>query len=399
MGQECSTCCSCHDKEIRETTSQAPDNEPEDLRWPLAPRSPAQAKAAKAKAHGVAHLDVVGEEDLRPYSFNLQLHSAHLTHSVAGLGWMDPYAVICADGQEVGRTKPDKWAHKEPKWESTFSWSSYGVPDSIRVSVWDRNRFHEDKLAGSVTIPCSVDMGHLERKEFTITKKNTRRGYVVLTMSAAMGEVADYADPSSPKSQGSLGAELDHMVTWSRSRSRDDTTRLRLYEDNNRHATDSGEESGSDPVPQNQALLDSAGKLAPALLGSWKCTATRGLDEFLKATGIGIFQRKIAKAAKWPSWEFLPGDNVVVFINHSAIGDLREEFPLGKEYNWIDGQGNAMTCLAEYKETANGGVLLTSRSGKIGSYQEERKVTDNVLEFTLTHGTGVSWGRTFQRQS
>jgi len=134
------------------------------------------------------------------------------------------------------------------------------------------------------------------------------------------------------------------------------------------------------------------------LVGSWKCVATNGLDEFLKATGVGVFQRKIAKAAKWPRWEYNMKGELLVFVNHSAIGDLREDLLIGEEYAWRDGHGNAMTCMAEWRSSAMGGTLMISRSGPLGSYTEERCVTGDSLDFTLTHGSGAAWGRSFVRE-
>mmetsp|Transcript_80355 Transcript_80355/g.236402 ORF Transcript_80355/g.236402 Transcript_80355/m.236402 type:complete len:397 (+) Transcript_80355:113-1303(+) len=393
MGQDYSCCSSCghKDLDIHEPRPQVVDDEPDGLRLPAAALKPSVVPGSQKC--------IEGGEPGRPTTFSVVLHHANITRSVATVGWMDPYAVINVDEKEVGRTKPARWAHKEPKWESSFSWSSEGIPGFLKVSIWDKNNFHEDKLCGSVAIPCSLDMGVLERKEFALTKKNKQRGFVVLTISVhAAGGTAGAEQPALPRAP-SLGAELDNVVSWSQSRD-EGSPRIRLAEDAQQslgscdRSTELPETSDS---AADRAVPAGDGRLAPSLMGSWKCIATTGLDEFLKATGVGMFQRKLAKAAKWPSWEFSVQDDLVVFINHSAIGDLKEEFPLGKEYSWKDGHGNLMTCIAEWQATANGGLLLTSRKGAIGSYTEERRVTGNLLEFTLTHGTGVSWGRTFQR--
>mmetsp|Transcript_4996 Transcript_4996/g.16169 ORF Transcript_4996/g.16169 Transcript_4996/m.16169 type:complete len:89 (-) Transcript_4996:23-289(-) len=87
-----------------------------------------------------------------------------------------------------------------------------------------------------------------------------------------------------------------------------------------------------------------------------------------------------------------------MFVNHSAIGDLIEKFPLDKEYDWKDGHGNPMKCKAVWTTSDEGGTLLTERSGAIGSYKEERNIVGNRLTFILTHGTGVAWGRVFEKQ-
>lgn len=393
MGQECSSCKHCSsDREIHELTPRVQEEELLDLKSPVA------VKAQKKNVQAVSpNLRPCADDAGQPCTFTLQLHGAHIMRSVARFGWMDPYAVIAIDGNEVGRTAPKRWAHKDPKWESSFSWSFGAIPGSIKISVWDKNRFHLDKLCGSVTIPLGVDMGQLERKEFLITKKETTRGFVILTLSVLVDKPGALEHPTTPMSQKSLGMEMDHVVSWSQGSERlgASSPQIRLVEDGRRQSICNASIERS---PSKVLAFDDR-KSASALLGSWKCIATRDLDEFLKATGVSIFQRKIAKAAKWPSWEFSTGDGVVLFINHSAIGDLKEEFPLGKEYKWTDGQGNPMTCRAEWKAMEGGGVLLTSRSGSIGSYKEERKVVGDILEFTLTHGTGASWGRTFRRSS
>merc|ERR1712194_158355 len=137
---------------------------------------------------------------------------------------------------------------------------------------------------------------------------------------------------------------------------------------------------------------------ANALMGSWTCVATQGLDEFLIASGAGMFQRKIAGAAKWPAWDFAADGDKIVFVNHSAIGDIREELPLGKEYDWVDGKSNKWLCEATWTATDDGGTLVVSRKGSPGDYSEERKVTGDKLEFTLSNSKcGASWGRTFSR--
>jgi hypothetical protein len=113
---------------------------------------------------------------------------------------------------------------------------------------------------------------------------------------------------------------------------------------------------------------------------------------------VGVFQRKIAKAAKWPRWEYNMNGESLVFVNHSAIGDLREDLSIGEEYTWRDGHGNAMTCMADWHSSPEGGTLLISRSGALGSYTEERCVTGDRLDFTLTSGSGAAWGRSFVRE-
>lgn len=144
---------------------------------------------------------------------------------------------------------------------------------------------------------------------------------------------------------------------------------------------------------------DPTSQSAIALLGSWKCVATQGLGDFLKQSGVNLFQRKIAMAARWPSWEFkAPGSAAQVqFINNSAVGVLMEDMKLdGQDYTIVDGRNNSLVCQSNWYPAQNGGVLVTTRSGPMGAYTEERRVEGDRLEFTLTDGQH-SWGRSFIR--
>lgn len=415
MGQElsCSACCalktgefvqtpkaeSRQNSRLEEVLSLAP--------WPATPASNKALRSSPASPAPVVQAPEVRET--LPSTFELELHSAHLERSFATFGWMDPYAIITVDAEEVGRTKPDKWAHKDPKWESSYSWKSTGVPGSISVAIWDKNRFHKDVLCGSVTVPCDMDMGRLERRDFTLSKRQKPTGVVSLTLHVSVDgaardtAAAEYMAPSREPSLG--GMEFDNVATWSQSRERAPSLHLKEAEASTADAVaESDAESNESAKLRGEGKAESpteapsSGAPAEPLLGSWKCVATAGLDEFLKATGVGMFQRKIANAARWPGWEYRAQGDRVLFVNHSAIGDLKEEFPLGKEYSWKDGHGNIMTCKAEWQVTPDGGVLLTTRNGSIGSYKEERRVKGDRLEFVLTHASGVSWGRTFERE-
>lgn len=138
------------------------------------------------------------------------------------------------------------------------------------------------------------------------------------------------------------------------------------------------------------------------LLGSWKCVATTGLEDFLKSQGVGVFQRKMALAARWPTWDFIAEDSskAVKFINHSAVGDLKELMLLdGTEYNIKDGHGNPLACSSSWQPAIGGGILKTIRSGAMGSYTEERCVDGDTLEFVLKQSDdSLSWGRSFVRK-
>jgi len=110
-----------------------------------------------------------------------------------------------------------------------------------------------------------------------------------------------------------------------------------------------------------------------------------------------MFQRKIAMSAAWPSWDFTIEKDVIKFVNHSAIGDLREDIPLDKEYQWKDGHKNQLVCKATWTVMSDGGTLRIERKGDIGEYAEERTVRGDKLAFVLEHGSGVKWGRNFAR--
>ncbi|CAJ1395348.1 unnamed protein product [Effrenium voratum] len=131
------------------------------------------------------------------------------------------------------------------------------------------------------------------------------------------------------------------------------------------------------------------------LLGSWLCMDTWGLEEFLKANNVNLIQRKLALSAKWPSWDFERTAGGLRFVNRTMLGDLVEEVCFDREYENRDGQGNLLKCRAEWLPQKRGGCLRTSRKGDIGSWVEERSVSDDKLSFKLTHSNGAKWGRSF----
>ncbi|CAJ1461950.1 unnamed protein product [Effrenium voratum] len=128
------------------------------------------------------------------------------------------------------------------------------------------------------------------------------------------------------------------------------------------------------------------------LLGSWLCMDTWGLEEFLKANNVNLIQRKLALSAKWPSWDFERTAGGLRFVNRTMLGDLVEEVCFDREYENRDGQGNLLKCRAEWLPQKRGGCLRTSRKGDIGSWVEERSVSDDKLSFKLTHSNGAKWG-------
>lgn len=328
-------------------------------------------------------------------NFTMVLHGAHLNRSFAKVGWMDPYALVFVDGKEVERTQPHKGAHKDPHWDLAHTWSASEVPGSIKVAIYDKNNFHRDVFCGSVTVPCSIDMGSQEERDFTLTKRDQPTGLLTMTLKVSNGDGKEQTDehPLERVPTG-LGMELDGLVEFSTSRSRT-TVMVQLQE----HGEEADGEQDKVVKRPSKKMDDSGGQVAPALIGSWKCVETHGLDDFLKATGVGVFQRKIANAAKWPGWEFKVVDGKLIFINHSALGDLLETIIIGEEYDWKDGRDNAFKCMATWTTSDNGGVLLIKRTGGVGNYQEERTVAGDGLKFNLTHEkTGVTWGRSFARE-
>mmetsp|Transcript_129202 Transcript_129202/g.257974 ORF Transcript_129202/g.257974 Transcript_129202/m.257974 type:complete len:376 (-) Transcript_129202:82-1209(-) len=345
----------------------------------------------------MAFASVPDPADLKPKGpdtrkFTLILHGAHLDRSFAKVGWMDPYALVIVNGEEVERTAPHKGAHKEPHWNVAHTWSAAEVPDNVKVAIWDKNNFHRDVFCGSVTVPCSMDMGDQAEKGFTLTKREEPTGVLTLTLKVEGGDTQE-EQPNLDRRTISLGMELDALVEFSRPRSRSNTlVQLQEFGDEADMAT---------PITRklSKKIDDSGGEIAPSLIGSWKCVETHGLEDFLKATGVGVFQRKIALAAKWPGWEYKVVDKKLLFINHSAIGDLEETTKLGEEYDWKDGHKNPFKCLATWANNDKGGVLTIKRTGAVGNYQEIRVVNGDTLDFSLIHEkSGVTWGRKFARE-
>jgi len=355
---------------------------------------------------------------------SLKLHAAELVRSFAKFGIMDPYVIVHIDDQEVHRTAPARWAHKTPQWESQCSVRATSVPSSISLSVWNANRLRRDVFCGSVTIPCSIDMSLVE-KEFALTKRGAQTGTVRISLKL-LGWQAPPALPHEASTRtvhSALGAELDNMGSWLDQTSPvgQKTSSLTLAEPEGRHPANDTDPTS--PSSRGLTLLGrtspnqkAAGAASPApasqvasarpedqvdevlARGSWTCVATTGLEEFLKHTGIGTFQRKLAMAARWPSWEFKVTKGNLHFLNHSAMGDLHEDIRLdGQTYEWKDGRGNLMSCTATWEKTAEGGILRISRTGAIATYSEERRVEGDTLTFSLTNSDGAIWGRVFNR--
>lgn len=135
--------------------------------------------------------------------------------------------------------------------------------------------------------------------------------------------------------------------------------------------------------------------------GQWVCVETFGLDDFLKAMGIGWAQRMAAGKAPWPTWEFQQtGVDDFVYLNRGVMGELREVFTVGgEEYIFVDGRGQKIISKALWENKA----LVILRSTPHGKAREERRIDDSdILHFTLQSlepaHKGIKWGRNFQRK-
>lgn len=354
----------------------------------------------------------------------LEIKGAKLSRSFAKIGWMSPYAIVTVGGKEAMRTSPARGAHKDPMWGAVFSMPE--APQKLSISVWDQSDFHRDSFCGSATIPCSEDMGRLEM-DFQLTKRGRPTGTL-----GAVFVVMTGLKPRTTQKSHSVGTEMDVMISYvnsRRSKSWDSpstsgttmgsTAPLSLQQgrpslnlaDSFPEAEDDdddGEARGSvvlnlpatDVSPTRDAAVElsaiaSAGQV---LSGPWTCVATEGLESFLKSTGVGVIQRKFALSARWPSWNFSVSEDRIIFINHTAIGMLQEEIPLGRDYTSIDGSKSTIASHATWTPTADGGILSIDRSGPPGIYKEVRTVKGNSLEFVLTNkAVGNYWGRSFVR--
>lgn len=139
---------------------------------------------------------------------------------------------------------------------------------------------------------------------------------------------------------------------------------------------------------------------ADKFVGQWACVDTWGMDEFLRGMGVGKVKRMAASAAPWPSWDFEEEDGALVWVNHSALGDLIEEIQVnGEEYEVVDGKKQRLKCRASWE----GGALVIDRDGPQGRFREERSVgPDGKLQFVLRNLEerleATAWGRTFEKR-
>lgn len=352
--------------------------------------------------------------------FQLEIRGAKLSRSFATIGWMSPYAVVTVGGKEAMRTSPARGAHKNPEWGAVLA--LLDIPQKLTISVWNQNDFHRDVFCGSVTIPCSEDMGRLEM-DFELTKRGRTTGKLGVNLVALTG-----MRPGVIRRKHSVGTEMDVIISYVNSRQSKSwdypetsaAAPLSLHSSNlSLSLVDSVPEVEDDDeddddarggivlnlpatdVSPASAAADEISAIASAgrvLSGPWKCIGTQGLEPFLKTTGVGLMQRKFAVAARWPSWNFSVSDDRILFVNHTAIGLLQEEIPLGRDYTSIDGAKQPLASHATWTTTPDGGILLIDRSGPPGKYTEERIIRGDSMEFVLTNkDVACYWGRSFVR--
>jgi len=137
----------------------------------------------------------------------------------------------------------------------------------------------------------------------------------------------------------------------------------------------------------------------PNFNGRWTCTATWGLDAFLKDAGVSKMQRLAALGAPWPTWEFEQKSESITFTNHTILGDISESFQVGgPEYVQVDGRKQMITSRAFWE----GDQLVIDRTGPQGRFREERRIdAEDQLHFLLKSADKskeISWGRTFRRE-
>eukprot|EP00927_Polykrikos_kofoidii_P060941 TRINITY_DN55839_c0_g1_i1.p1 TRINITY_DN55839_c0_g1~~TRINITY_DN55839_c0_g1_i1.p1 ORF type:complete len:444 (-),score=57.63 TRINITY_DN55839_c0_g1_i1:54-1385(-) len=355
------------------------------------------------------------------YKLAFEVHGATLKRSFKNVGKMDPYAVVTVDGSKVLQTKPHVKGHKNPEWtEGRVVMET--MPREMRVEVWRNNMLQKKVLCGSTTIPLSDDMGHLKHIKFSLrkrrrkdpfsrSKEDEQTGSVDLSLEAICNqpEIAASSQSTVATRDVPLGQELDKLV-----RVVDYACGTNTSPCSNAHTIvleNSGYFSNDeDGEEQDQQLNDAESRPSErsnpepgfeptVLIGSWKCVDTQNMEDFLIKSGIGMFQRKIALAAKWPTFEFIIDGRLIILNNHSAIGIIREEIALDQEYEWVDGKKNKFSSFSTWTSDSNGGVLLTKRTGVIGSYTEERRVVGDKLDLVINNPSlDASFSRSFVRE-
>jgi len=137
----------------------------------------------------------------------------------------------------------------------------------------------------------------------------------------------------------------------------------------------------------------------PDFGGHWACQSTWGLEAFLRSLGVSKLHRVALEQAPWPSWEFQQDGDFFLFMNHSFLGSMREEFEVGgAEYEAVDLRRQLLRCRAFWED----GTLVLEKCSPQGRFREERLIDDDgLLRFTLRSlegGGGARFGRTFERR-
>jgi hypothetical protein len=149
-------------------------------------------------------------------------------------------------------------------------------------------------------------------------------------------------------------------------------------------------------LPQRVTAVEGAERPPLDFNGCWKCVDTFGLDQFLQKMKVGRLQRRAANKAPWPTWEFNQAGNMFRFVNHSAMGDIVEEFEVGgNEYTFTDLKQNIQVCKAYWE---NGVLKIDKVIPGQGSSIESRVIENDKLKFSIyVPNVDFTWGRTFER--
>lgn len=310
-------------------------------------------------------------------------------------------AVQCCDQQlfcvVVYDGSPEDLAYGQDDWQNSILYTP--VPD-------DSDRFLEGQHAGRIEAT-THPQGRLQRKLTVSTFRSFDAGDMEENMLQGQGEVTPVMTPVMAH------MAIHHGISF------------KAVEDEDVIGRDVGDRSIQQLSPsRNASPKEVAGSVVRSISGSvgkglskimsrqvpdasknfngqWVCVETFGLDDFLKACGIGWAQRMAAGKAPWPSWEFQQtGVDNFVFLNRGVMGELREEFTVGgEEYVFVDGRGQKQISKALWENNA----LVTLRSTPHGKAREERRIDDSdTLRFTLQSlepaHNGIKWGRNFQRK-
>jgi len=342
-------------------------------------------------------------------------------------------------------------------WEASCSICANLVPGEITISLWlSTARLRKDVCCGSLTLPRAETMCNIIEEDFQLPGRAEFTGSVCLSLvvleasagskgsgitigRSALRLVAptqlskpqiSFHRPAVPKAdthEPDSPARTPALLLWRRT-SAENTAQEKAPAllskpqiSFQRPAMPKADAQEPESPPRTPALLlgrrtsvdhatkeeeAAAGRAGPEILvGRWRCTATEGLEEFLRATGAGVIQRKIAISAKWPEWELTVDTGRVVLVNHSQLGTLIEEIPLAlTPYSHKDARGNVQTCKAMWEGSLkrrggeDSGRLTIWKISELGSWREERSVRGDTLNFKLIKDDcSVSWGRTFVR--